>query len=61
MLNVFANAMMVATRSTLMGSGPVRDKWLNPAARRQQSRRAVAAAIAGSRVDPVRTGPSDHA
>lgn len=45
MLNVFANAMLVATRSHLQGSGSVRDKWLSPAVRRQQSRRAVAAAM----------------
>lgn len=45
MLNVFANAMLVATRSHLEGSGAVRDKWLSPAVRRQQSRRAVAAAM----------------
>lgn len=45
MLNVFAKAMMVATRSHLQGSGPVRDKWLSPADRRQQSRTAIAAAL----------------
>ncbi|WP_394690110.1 hypothetical protein [Hoeflea sp.] len=46
MLNVFANAMLVATRITPQASGPARDKWLSPAARRQQSRNAIAVAIA---------------
>ncbi|EDQ33665.1 hypothetical protein HPDFL43_04410 [Hoeflea phototrophica DFL-43] len=45
MLNVFANAMMVATRITPQVSGPARDKWLSPAVRRQQSRNAIAAAL----------------
>lgn len=45
MLNVFANVMMVATRSTLQASAPVRDRWLSPAVRRQQSRNAIAAAL----------------